>query len=159
MGRPYKRYTRQFKEEAMDLVRVRGYGVAHAARDLGVPTTTLNMWLEKAGWVRPAEGAVDPDADGLTPPSQDPARLRARVSELERQVAAGDEKEILKKATALREPESVRFGWMGSTPPLPAVAMCAAWAPPARAIRRGEAAPAPPGTREFEGERRAGTGA
>ena len=62
MGRAYKRYTRQFKQEAMDLVRVRGYGVAHAARDLGVPTTTLNMWLEKAGWVRPAEGPVDPDA-------------------------------------------------------------------------------------------------
>ena len=32
MGRAYKRYTRQFKQEAMDLVRVRGYGVAHAAR-------------------------------------------------------------------------------------------------------------------------------
>ena len=34
MGRPRKYYTRQFKEEAMDLVRVRGYDVARAARDL-----------------------------------------------------------------------------------------------------------------------------
>ena len=101
MGRPYKRYTRQFKEEAMDLVRVRGYDVARAARELGVPVTTLNMWLGKAGWVRPAEGPVDPDADGVTPPSQDPARLRARVAELERQVRRLEtEKEILKKATA-----------------------------------------------------------
>ena len=101
MGRAYKRYTRQFREEAMDLVRVRGYGVAHAARDLGVPTTTLNMWLEKAGWARPAEGPVAPDADGVTPPSQDPARLRLRVRELERQVERLEmEKEILKKATA-----------------------------------------------------------
>ena len=101
MSRPYKRYSRQFKEEAMDLVRVRGYDVARAARELGVPVTTLNMWLSKAGWVRPAEGPVDPDADGVTPPSQDPARLRARVSELERQVKRLEmEKEILKKATA-----------------------------------------------------------
>ena len=105
MGRAYKRYTRQFKQEAMDLVRVRGYGVAHAARDLGVPTTTLNMWLEKAGWVRPAEGPVDPDAAAPLaaplPPSEDPARLRARVGELERQVKRLEtEKEILKKATA-----------------------------------------------------------
>jgi transposase-like protein len=101
MGRPYRRYTRQFKQEAMDLVRERGYEVARAARDLGVPVTTLNMWLEKAGWVRPAEGPVDPDADRLTPPSEDPARLRLRVQELERQVKRLEmEKEILKKATA-----------------------------------------------------------
>ena len=101
MGRPYKRYTGQFKEEAMDLVRERGYDAARAARDLGVPVTTLNMWLKKAGWVRPAEGPVDPDADGVTAPSQDPARLRLRVQELERQVKRLEtEKEILKKATA-----------------------------------------------------------
>jgi transposase len=101
MGRPYRRYTRQFKEEAMDLVRERGYEVARAARDLGVPVTTLNMWLEKAGWVRPSEGPVGPDAGTLTPPSQDPARLRLRVQELERQVKRLEmEREILKKATA-----------------------------------------------------------
>ena len=98
MGRQNRRYTRQFREEAMDLVRVRGYDVARAARELGVPVTTLNMWLKKAGWQRPAEGPVDPDADGLTPPSRDPVRLRARVAELERQVKRLEtEKEILKK--------------------------------------------------------------
>jgi transposase len=101
MGRAYKRYSGQFKEEAMDLVRERGYDVARAARELGVPVTTLNLWLAKAGWVRPAEGPVDPDGDGVTAPSQDPARLRARVGELERQVKRLEmEKEILKKATA-----------------------------------------------------------
>ena len=80
MGRLNKRYSRQFKDEAMDLVRVKGYDAARAARELGVPTTTMNMWLKKAGWARPAEGPVDPDAVGSTPPSQDPARLRARVT-------------------------------------------------------------------------------
>lgn len=103
MGRVNQRYTRQFREEAMDLVRARGYDVARAARELGVPVTTLNMWLNKAGWVRPA-GYAEPRADGPAPleaPSQDPARLRERVRELERQVKRLEtEKEILKKATA-----------------------------------------------------------
>jgi transposase len=101
MGRAYKRYSRQFKEEAMDLVRERGYDTARAARDLGIPTTTLNLWLGKAGWVRPPEGGAGAGADTVTAPSQDPARLRARVGELERQVKRLEmEKEILKKATA-----------------------------------------------------------
>jgi len=99
--RKNKSYGGQFKREAMDLVRVRGYDVARAARDLGVPVTTLNLWLKKAGWVRPAEGPVGPDAGGSTPPSEDPARLRLRVAELERQVKRLEmEKDILKKATA-----------------------------------------------------------
>jgi transposase len=96
-----KNYSRQFKEEAMDLVRVRGYDAARAARDLGVPATTLNLWLKKAGWVRPAEGVAGPDADAPAAPAEDPVRLRARVGELERQVKRLEmEKEILKKATA-----------------------------------------------------------
>jgi transposase len=98
VGRLNKFYSRQFKQEAMDLVRVKGYDAARAARELGVPTTTLNMWLKKAGWSRPPEGAVDPDAAATTAPPEDPARLRARVSELERQVRRLEtEKEILKK--------------------------------------------------------------
>ena len=93
MGRPYRRYTRQFKEEAMDLVRERGYEVARAARDLGVPVTTLNMWLEKAGWKEPVESDL--------PPSDDPKVLQARIVELEQRVRRLEtEKEILKKATA-----------------------------------------------------------
>ena len=71
MGR---RQTRQFKEQAMDLVRVRGYDPAAAARELGVPPSTLRVWLDKAGWVtRPG---------GVAPLSDDPAVLRARVREL-----------------------------------------------------------------------------
>ena len=73
MGRPYKRYTRQFKEEAMDLVRERGYDVARAARDLGVPTTTLNMWLDKAGCPEPVEGSLPKPT--LRPPRPTPTPL------------------------------------------------------------------------------------
>jgi transposase len=101
MGRVNQRYTRQFRDEAMDLVRVKGYDVARAARELGVPVTTLNMWLRKAGWVRPPGYGEGDESGALKAPSEDPARLRARVTELERQVKRLEmEKEILKKATA-----------------------------------------------------------
>ena len=69
--RKNKNYSGQFKQEAMDLVRVRGYDVARAARDLGVPVTILNLWLKKAGWVRPPEGPVDPVAERLRHPGAD----------------------------------------------------------------------------------------
>ena len=82
----------------MDLVRERGYDTARAARDLGVPTTTLHLWLGKAGWVRPPEGGTGPDADTVTAPSQDPVRLRARVHHSGRgvQYACGDYRDLLR---------------------------------------------------------------
>ena len=88
-----KRYSRQFREQAMDLVRVQGLDPAHAAQDLAMPTSTLSLWLRKAGWVkRPEPAAALPE---------DPQSLKLRVAELERQVKRLElEKEILKKATA-----------------------------------------------------------
>jgi transposase-like protein len=58
-----------------------------------MPIQTLNVWLKKAGWVK----RVEPQA----PLPEDPAALKVRVAELERQVKRLEmEKEILKKATA-----------------------------------------------------------
>ena len=89
-------YTRQFREQAMDLVRVQGLDPTHAARELGMPFSTLHLWLRKAGWVAGrAEGPAAP------PLPEDPQALKVRVAELERQVKRLEtEKEILKKATA-----------------------------------------------------------
>ena len=89
-----KAYTREFREQAMDLVRVQGLDPTHAARQLGMPHSTLHQWLKRSGWVRPA----DPSSP---PPPDDPAALRVRVADLERQVRRLEmEKDILKKATA-----------------------------------------------------------
>ena len=87
-----KSYTREFREQAMDLVRVQGYEPTVAARELGMPFSTLNLWLKKSGWKdRQAAAAV----------AEDPQALKVRVAELERQVKRLEtEKEILKKATA-----------------------------------------------------------
>jgi transposase-like protein len=97
MGRNGSRsYTRQFREQAMDLVRVQGLDPTHAARELGMPFSTLHLWLRKAGWVKRADGPA-----AAAPLPEDPAALKVRVAELERQVKRLElEREILKKATA-----------------------------------------------------------
>jgi len=92
-----RKYTKQFKEQAMDLVRVQGQDVMGTARELGIPHSTLNLWLKKSGWVRRAERPSSSSA----PLPEDPQALKVRVAELERQVRRLEvEKEILKKATA-----------------------------------------------------------
>ena len=85
-------YTRQFKEQAVKLV-IEGQRPSRTARELGMPHSTLMVWLRKAGWRKPEpEGAVI---------SEDPAVLKAQVRELQRRLKRAEmEKDILKKATA-----------------------------------------------------------
>ena len=88
-----KAYTKQFKQQAMKLVIDQGYEPTRAARELGMPFSTLLLWLKRAGWKKPdPQGAIV---------SEDPAVLQAQVKELRRQVKRLEmEKDILKKATA-----------------------------------------------------------
>jgi len=87
-----KGYTRQFKQQAMALVTEQGRTPSQVARELGMPDSTLMLWLKKSGWRKPAE-------EGPLP--EDPGVLTVRVRELERQVKRLEmEKDILKKATA-----------------------------------------------------------
>ena len=88
-----KRYTRHYREQAMKLVTEQGYTYGRAARELGIPDTTLASWLKKIGWKRqPIVSA---------PVSEDPRVLAIQVQELKKQVKQLEmEKEILKKATA-----------------------------------------------------------
>jgi transposase len=93
-------YTKSFKEQAMRLVTEREYTPTAAARELGIPDNTLNQWLAKAGWRRPARGSRDPVLPAA-PLSDDPAVLKVRVKELEEENRRlRMEKDILKKATA-----------------------------------------------------------
>jgi transposase len=88
-----REYSVEFKQQAMDLVRVQGTDPTHAARSLDIPPSTLRKWLDQAGWVR----RVEPSA----PLPEDPQALKVRVADLERQVRRLEmEKDILKKATA-----------------------------------------------------------
>ena len=91
MGK-HQAYTRQFREQSVKLVTEQGQEPTRAARELGMPHSTLLVWLQKAGWRKPEpQGAL----------SEDPAVLATQVRELRRQVKRLEmEKDILKKATA-----------------------------------------------------------
>jgi transposase len=92
MGGQHRPYTRQFKEQAVKLV-IDGQEPTRTARELGMPHSTLMVWLNKAGWRKPQpQGALI---------SEDPAVLKAQIRELQRQLKRSEiEKDILKKATA-----------------------------------------------------------
>ena len=88
-----RRYTKAFREQAMRLVSEKEYGVATAARELGIPQSTLTMWLKKSGRQRHIENE--------SPVGEDPQALKTEVLELRRRIKRLEmEKEILKKATA-----------------------------------------------------------
>ena len=83
-----RKFTNEFKAEAVKLVRNQGIKVAVAARDLGLSETTLHNWLK-----RDSEGMLDPSSPQRQE-HEELKRLRKENSRLKR------EKEILVKATA-----------------------------------------------------------
>jgi len=95
-------YTKSFKEQAKRLVTERGYTPTAAARELGMPVSTLKVWLDKAGWRPPPALATDEAAAAAAlPDSDDPVVLKIRLKELEAENRRlRMEKDILKKATA-----------------------------------------------------------
>ena len=85
--RTYKQYPKEFKEEAVALVREQGYSVAEAAKSLGIATNMLYKWKEKMEASEAGEALPEDERAELK-------RLRREVKELRM------EKEILKKASA-----------------------------------------------------------
>lgn len=84
-----KRFTDEFKTEAVKQVSERGYPVTEVAQRLGVSSHSLYGWLRERGIsreVRKAKKSVD-----LV---QENARLRAELRRAE------EERDILKKAAA-----------------------------------------------------------
>ena len=47
MGKPRRRFSKEFKLEAVKLVKQGGLGVAEAAVDLGVYETSLRRWIKQ----------------------------------------------------------------------------------------------------------------
>lgn len=85
-------YTRQFKDEAIALVLQQGYTCQKAGEQLGVPPKTL------ANWVRPLRKQERSAQIAIGVANDDPAALRARIAELEKQLRRTEmEREILKK--------------------------------------------------------------
>jgi transposase len=91
-----KHHSIEFQDQACKLVTEQGYTQEKAAKELGITSVTLRTWLKKRGLLKPVE-IVEPDYLA----SNDPALLKNRIKELEKQLRRAEtEKEILKKATA-----------------------------------------------------------
>lgn len=89
-------HSDQFRKEACKLVREQGYSIVEAAKQLDVPYNTLWNWLSRHYGPKSIVGS---ESDPSVP--DDPALLKSRIRELEKQVHRLEmEKDILKKATA-----------------------------------------------------------
>jgi len=93
-----RQFSREFKLEAVRLVKERGVSVAQAARDLDVHENVLRKWIrELAGDPKqafPGKGVMKPEQAEIE-------RLRKEVAKLKM------ERDILKKAAAYFAKESM----------------------------------------------------
>ena len=89
MGR--RTFSKEFKVEAVKLVRSRGVSIAQAARDLDLHQNVIRKWLKDfdAG-----PGQAFPGHGNMKPEQAEIERLKREVQKLKA------ERDILKKATA-----------------------------------------------------------
>lgn len=86
-----RKFSREFKREAVHLVMLRGVSVAQAARDLDLHATVLRRWVSEFG--DSPDGAF-PGKGKMKPEDEEVRRLRREVAKLKA------ERDILKKAVA-----------------------------------------------------------
>ncbi len=85
--RTYKQYSKEYKEEAVALVRDQGYSVPEAAKSLGIASNILYRWRDK----------IEAQLDGKSLSVDEREELK-RLRKENRNLRM--EKEILKKASA-----------------------------------------------------------
>ncbi len=86
-----KKYSKEFKLDAVSLVLEQNYSRAEAARSLGINANMLGRWVKA---YQTDEGQSFRGNGKLTPEQEEIRNLKARVKRLEM------ERDILKKATA-----------------------------------------------------------
>jgi transposase len=93
-----RQFTREFKLEAVRLIKGRGVSYVQASQDLGVHVSQLRDWVKKF-----AEDAQDafPGHGQMKPEQAEIARLQREVTKLKA------ERDILKKAAAYFAKESM----------------------------------------------------
>lgn len=97
MSETRRKYTREFKIEAVRLVTEGGQGVAETARELGINANLLGRW--KRQLAEDGEEAF-PGKGRLKPLEEEVRRLQGEVKRLRQ------ERDFLKKATAYFARES-----------------------------------------------------
>jgi transposase len=93
-----RKFSKELKLEAVNLIATRGVSLAQASRDLGVGTNVLGRWVrefkQSDQQAFPGHGVQKPDDAEVT-------RLRREVAQLKM------ERDILKKAAAFFAKESM----------------------------------------------------
>ena len=92
-----RKYSKEFKEEAVALVNTQGYSIAEAARNLGIRGNILSRWRRERQTQQ--QGAF-PGTGHQSPELEELKRLREENRKLKL------EREILKKAAAFFARES-----------------------------------------------------
>jgi transposase-like protein len=96
---PHGKYTKEFREEAVQLVLQEKLSIPEAARHLNLPTNTLDNWMRKykAGKL----GEIGKNYRPLTETEMELARLKKELATVKM------ERDILKKAAAYFAKESL----------------------------------------------------
>jgi transposase len=84
-----RRYSPEFKRDAVALLRSSGRSIAQVAKELGVSDMSLSTWAREQAKQMSPEEAEQSEADRL-----EAIALRKRIKELEQEI------EILKRFTA-----------------------------------------------------------
>ena len=92
-----KKYTAEFKSEAVKLVTEQGYKQSEAAKNLGVPVKNLHRWLKETLSAQPSSQSSIKGSES----ELELMKLRKEIKRLEM------ERDILKKATAFFARESL----------------------------------------------------
>ena len=85
-----RKHSKEFKKEAVKLVKEQGYQVSEAARNLGIHPNVLGRWKQELG----VKQGDDATPDGSAAMQSELNRLRKENKRLQM------EREILKKAAA-----------------------------------------------------------
>lgn len=93
MTRSVKKYTKEFKQEAVNLA-LKSPSIVNTAKELGIPSPTLHSWVHA---LKGKGSLATVDTNG----GKDMATLIEENRRLHKELAiAKEEKEILKKAAA-----------------------------------------------------------
>ena len=96
MSTSRRRYSAQFKDEAVQMVVQTGQPIAQVARDLGINEGTLGNWVNQARAAREGHGELAKDDYAEL------RRLRAEVAELRM------ERDVLKRSVVLWVKEATK---------------------------------------------------
>ena len=102
MARRRRRYTLEFKLEAVRLVNEEGLSYTQVGSDLGVDKSLIRAWTRRhdAGQLTASPG-IPGERNPAPPPSADNAALFAEIKRLKKENRIlKEEREILKKAAA-----------------------------------------------------------